>query len=194
MTEKQIISWINEHLGHYIQQALAVHKEINPNLLYTKDWLVGLTYRETGFLIARYVKKGLTPEQIHPLMKGDYGKRAKDKEKCYHGFGYTQIDIDSFPDFVNSGDWKDPYKCYFKAIAVLEGKRKYLVSKMPNLKGLALCKAITAAYNCGEGNVYKALLKKRDVDCFTFNKDYSKEVWRFRALHNNLEGAKPVIA
>jgi len=41
-------------------------------------------------------------------MKGDYGKRPADAAKQYHGFGFWQIDIASFPSFISSGKWVDP--------------------------------------------------------------------------------------
>jgi hypothetical protein len=65
--------------------------------------------------------------------------------------GLPQIDIASFPAFVNSGDWKDPLKSWLKAIAVLESKRKYILSKCPDVKGEFLHRAVTAAYNCRGG-------------------------------------------
>ena len=186
MTEKLVIQWILTNLGPDIDKALAEAKAVNPDLLYDKAWLAGMCYRETGFLVARYVAQGALPAAIHPLMRGDYSKRAADKEKMYHGFGYWQIDIDSFPAFVKSGDWKDPYKTCVKAISVLEGKRKYLEPKFPNLKGDSLLRAITAAYNCGEGNVQKVLNAGQDIDARTHQHNYSAEVARFAAMAENI--------
>lgn len=74
-----------------------------------------------------------------------------------------------------------------KAISVLEGKRKYIQSKLPNLSGNDLNRAITAAYNCGEGRVVQALNKGVDVDTYTHNHDYSKEVFRYRGIYNSLK-------
>jgi hypothetical protein len=146
----------------------------------------GITMRETGFLIARYVKEKVKPEVIHTLMRGDYGQRPGEKEKSYHGYGYPQIDIGSYPAFIKSGDWKDPFKVFCKAIAVLEEKRLYLQPKFPNLQGDSLMRAITAAYNCGQGNVAKVLNEGKDIDARTYNKDYSAEVWRFRQIFNSI--------
>lgn len=186
MTEKDILRWINVNLGDPIDRALVHAREKFPNHQYTKDWLAGITMRETGFLIARYVKEGAKPDVIHGLMRGDYGQRSGEKEKSYHGFGYPQIDIGSYPDFVKSGDWKDPFKVFRKAITVLEEKREYLVPKFPNLQGDSLYRAITAAYNCGQGNVAKVLTAGQDIDSRTYNKDYSREVWRFREIFKTL--------
>ena len=182
MTEKQIIQWILKELGPAIDKALAEAKVKNPYLLSSKDWLAAMAYRETGFLIARYIGQKNKPQIIHTLMRGDYGMRPGEKEKSYHGYGYWQIDIASYPAFVKSGDWKDPYKTCEKAISVLEEKRTYLQGKIPGLEGEALHRAITAAYNCGQGNVFKALSNGKDVDVYTHQHDYSKEVWRYREI------------
>jgi hypothetical protein len=190
MGEKETMQWILDNLGEIIRRSIDDSKVINPELLYTPDWLAAMCYRETGFLIARYVGQGKRPEAIHQLMRGDYSQRPGEKEKDYHGFGYWQIDVASFPDFIISGNWKDPYKTCMKAIAVLEGKRKYL-QKRTRITDEALHRAITAAYNCGEGNVMKVLDKGQDIDIRTHQHNYSAEVWRFRAiaqkiLNNNL--------
>lgn len=182
MTEKQVIQWIITNLGSDIDKALKQAKSQNTGLLYDKALLAGMCMRETGFLIARYIGQGAKPVTIHPLMRGDYGQRPGEKDKSYHGYGYWQIDIGSFPGFICGGDWKDPYKTCVMAISVLEGKRKYLQSKFPQLKGEDLLRAIVAAYNCGEGNIQKVLNAGQDVDVRTHQHNYSKEVWRFREI------------
>ena len=187
MTERDILTWISTNIGDAIDKALVHAREKFPDHPYTKDWVAGIIMRETGFLIARYVKEGAKPEIIHTLMRGDYNQRPGEKEKSYHGYGYPQIDIGSYPDFVKSGDWKDPFKTCVKAISVLEEKRLYLVPRFPNLQGDSLSRAITAAYNCGQGNVAKVLTDGQDIDARTYNKDYSAEVWRFRQIFNSLQ-------
>lgn len=186
MTTREILLWIHNNLGQYIDNAILVKKQANSNLIYTPDWLVGITYRETGGLIARYASQGMKPEIIHTLMKGDYSQRKDEKEKSYHGFGYTQIDIGSFPLFVRSGKWKDPLQCYLMAIDVLEGKRHYIEPHLPKLGGDGLHRAITAAYNCGEGNVVKAITAGNDVDSRTTGHDYSKDVWQRRNFYKQI--------
>lgn len=185
MTERDILQWININLGAAIDRAIVHAKENFPSHPYSKDWIAGIIMRETGFHIARYVKEGAKPDIIHTLMRGDYSQRQGEKEKSYHGYGYTQIDIGSYPDFVKSGNWKDPFKTFVKAITVLEEKRLYLEPRFPNLRGDGLHRAITAAYNCGQGRVAQALNQGKDIDAFTYNHDYSAEVWRFRQLFNS---------
>jgi hypothetical protein len=191
MTEKQTLLWIHTNLVPLMREAM----KQSPQIAYPTDLLSAMTMRETGNLVQRYVQKGLKAHEMHPLMRGDYSQRRGEKEKSYHGYGYMQIDIASFPEFVKSGAWKDPIKTYIKAMSVLEGKRTYLKSKFPHLEGRDLLWASVAAYNCGEGNVRKVLngiVKNKkgevvtDVDWYTHGKDYSKEVARFMELYNSI--------
>lgn len=186
MTEKEILRWIAVNLGPTIDKVLEDARQKNPELIYTKDWLAGIIMRETGLLIARYVPQKIKPEVIHTLMRGDFSQRKGEKEKSHHGYGYPQIDIASYPLFVKSGDWKDPFKVLRMAVAVLEEKRKYLEPKFPNVKGDSLCRAITAAYNCGQGRVAQALKEGKDIDAYTHDHDYSKMVWHYREVFNKL--------
>lgn len=173
------LKWIKENLGNIIATSIQ-------GTPYTEDWLAAIAYRETGGLIDMYAYKHLRSPVLFSLMRGDYTQRHGEDEKSYHGYGFWQIDIGSFPDFVKSGDWKDPAKTCAMAIKVLEGKRKYITEKMPGLNGDALERAITAAYNCGEGNVMKALINREDVDHFTTGQDYSKVVFQAREVYKNL--------
>ena len=183
MTQRQILLWIKENLSPLIKKALE-QKEV----IYTEDWLAGMIYREVGFLIGRYAAQNMKPEVIHTLMKGDYGQRDGETEKQYHGFGYPQIDIGSYPAFIKAGSWKDPYKSLLKMIDVLEEKRIYLASHLDfgTMDLHTIHRAITAAYNCGQGNVVKAINKGYDPDRYTHNSDYSKMVWEYREAYRNL--------
>lgn len=175
MTERQAIRWIKENLGPIIRKALLQF----PGSIYTEDWIGGIICRETGILIIRY--KGAALATIASLMRGDYSQRKGEKEKQYHGYGFPQIDSASFPEFVKSGDWKDPYKSIVMMIKVLESKHGYLKDKITS--SYSLERAVTAAYNCGEGTIAKVMKAGQDIDSKTFNHDYSKEVWRFRELY-----------
>jgi hypothetical protein len=175
----QLLLWIKENLGEAIRAAVQ-------GTSYAEDWLGGMVARETGFLITRYVNQGLLPSEVAVRMKGDYGQRPGESDKQYHGYGYWQIDVGSYPDFVQSGDWQDPLKTARKAVLVLEEKRKFLNAQMPGLDGEALERAVTAAYNCGQGNVLKTLKAGDDVDRYTFSKNYSADVFRNRARYQEL--------
>lgn len=187
-TDKDILNWIKNNLGVMIREA--IH-----NTVFAEDWLAGICCRETGFLIVRYHNQGFGFEDICAKMLGDYSKRPGESAKRYHGYGFWQIDINSYPDFVNHGDWKDPFKTAQKAVSVLEEKRKYLIQKgwAQKLEATQFERAVTAAYNCGQGNVHKALSGGGDVDCYTYANDYSKEVFRYRRIYKSLIYAHSVI-
>lgn len=175
----QLLLWIKENLGDAIRAAtIGSH--------YSEDWLGAMAARETGFLITRYVNQGLLPPEVHARMLGDYGQRPGEPAKQYHGYGYWQIDTGSYPDFVRSGDWQDPLKTARKAVAVLDEKRGALLAAGLGLDGEMLERAITAAYNCGQGNVIKAVRNGDDIDRYTFAKNYSAEVFRYRARYVEL--------
>jgi hypothetical protein len=195
MTERHVLIWIKKELVPFQLQAMEVVNAKFPGHIYSTDLLSAITCREVGNLIERYVEAGVKTKDIHAMMRGDYSKRPGEKEKSYHGFGYTQIDIASYPDFVKSGKWKDPVKVYVKCMEVLEEKRAYLAPRFPDLQGEDLLRAIVAAYNTGQGNVAKTLRGERkdekgkvitDVDWTTHGRDYSKEVFRMRDAYNNL--------
>jgi hypothetical protein len=188
MTERSIMRWYKENLQQAVEKAIALKKEKNPELLYTTDWLLAMAYRETWTLVARYIKNKIVFENVLTVVKGDYGKRDGETEKQFHGFGFWQIDIGSYPQFVKSGDWKDPFKCCCKAIDVLEEKRLYLESKFDkdDFNSETFQRMITAAYNCGQGNVTKAVNAKLGMDYYTHEKNYSQMVWKYRELYNSL--------
>jgi hypothetical protein len=151
---------------------------------FTEDWLAAIAARETGGLITKYVNRGNTTiNDLASLMKGDF------TNGIYHGFSFWQIDIRSFPDFIHSDDWKNPQKSAIKAIAVLQGKKKSLIALGITRYSLSqdiIDRAITASFNCGEGNVMKAIKSNKDIDSYTANNDYSKQVFNFRKVYVNL--------
>lgn len=192
MTNTQILQWIKLNLSPIIRQSVAAVQSKNPHLLYTEDWLAAIACRETGELIEKRISQagnlpsGKQLSVISPLMTGDYSQRPGEKENSYHGFGYWQADIGSFPAFIRSGDWKDPLKGCTMAISILEGKRLWLTEHIHDFKGYPLDRCITAAYNCGEGNVEKVIEEAHDIDIRTTGKNYSAEVWEFRAIYKSL--------
>src|ERR1700760_96701 len=170
MTQTAVLHWIKTNLGAVIQQAILAF----PGVIYSEDWLAAITMRETGILLYKYLPHEQEGTKISPLMIGDSG----------HGYGFTQIDNRSFPDFINSGDWEIPLNQYQQTIKILEDKRKYLEGKVPNTYDFD--RVITASWNCGQGNELKAIEQGKDVDAYTFNRDYSKAVWEYRAIYKSL--------
>jgi hypothetical protein len=192
MTNTDTLRWIKTNLSPIIQQAIASRKANNPSLIYTEDWLAAICCRETGELIAkRLLAAGNVPSgqilaAISPLMRGDFSQRPGETEASYHGYGFTQIDIASFPAFVSSGKWKDALQCFLMSIAILETDRVFLSQHFPDLGPDSLARAVTAAYNCGAGNVRQVLNEQHDIDIRTTGKNYSAQVWEFRAIYVTL--------
>lgn len=179
MNELQCLIWIKRNLSAVIAQAL-----IDSNSDYPESLLAGMAMRETGIIISKYGKSEMLI--VSALTKGDFTKRPKDKEKTYHGFSFWQIDIDSYPDFVKSGHWKDPYKACRKAIEVLDEKKKYILKKFPLILPDTLLQATIAAYNCGQGNVVKVIAAKKDIDSRTAHGNYSKSVLQYKTVYEGL--------
>ena len=170
-----VLRWIKNNLELYIKIASTGTK-------FTEDWLAAIACRETGGLITRYVNRGVQLNEMAGLMEGDF------THGHYHGFSFWQIDIRSFPDFINSGDWKYPQKAAVKAVQVLEQKEQSLINLHIanfNLSAEDFDKAITAAYNCGEGNVISALENNEGIDSHTANGNYSTQVFQFRTIYNS---------
>ncbi len=90
------------------------------------------------------------------------------------GRGLMQIDFDA-QEFARTGPWKDPAENVRAGCAILASYRD-LVQRKTALAGTALLRAAIAAYNCGPGNVLRALQDGRDVDFYTAGRDYSADV------------------
>lgn len=187
MTTTDILRWIDANLGAVILKALSDYRAQHPDIFYTKDILIAMTYRETGRLIEKRLGQGYTVPGIWAQLMGDFSQRDGETAPQHHGFGPIQIDIASFPDFIRSGDWKDPYKAYMKALQVLEDKRRILQNHFPKLGGEELQKAVIASYNCGEGNEIKVVNHDLDLDAYTTDHNYSADVWRLRAIYLNMD-------
>ncbi len=172
-TRANILKWIYDNLGN-------IHNEV-AEIIFKDYWvsqglLAGIVCREYGFLIPRKVTAGKTFEQIVSNAWGDGG----------HGASIYQIDDRSFPDFIKAHPLSDVKAYCIKAVEVLQDKERYLVSKgwtREKLGNETFERAVIAAYNCGQGNVSKALTRGLDVDRYTFGGDYSKDVTVSRNLY-----------
>jgi hypothetical protein len=179
---------MKEWLGPVIQEALTQR----PGLIYTEEWLAAIAYQETGPLLHRYIAREMEFDDICTLMRGSYSRRNREPKKRFHGFSFWQLDMGSYTDFLLSGDWKHPFRSCLKLIDILEKKRKFLVTRC-RLKGDELCQAITAAYDCGQGNVIKAIKNDLPIDHFTYRKNYSTEIWKVRQEYLKLKINGPVV-
>lgn len=113
-----------------------------------------------------------------PGGRGDHG----------HGHGLMQIDDRSFLEFCKSENWKDPAKNIEFGAHVLAQKRVYL-SQKKSVTGMDfdLERASIAAYNCGEGNVWKSIKAGEPIDSRTTGKDYSKAVLEYAEAYRDLD-------
>ena len=200
MTDKQILLWIKKELGKSIAEAIEIKK---PSPLITESVLAAIAFREVGFLLHKYVAAKTNFEAICSLMKGDLSKRDGETEKSYHGFSFWQIDVNTDLAFIKTGEWEIPLKACKTAIEILQRKMNCFTAAFT---GKDLLRVSIAAYNCGEGNIRKAIIKGYsvselidnndddnieakhfDIDIYTFNKDYSKEVLRFKELYESIQ-------
>jgi hypothetical protein len=85
-----------------------------------------------------------------------------------------QIDYDA-QEFARTGRWKDPAESIRAGGSILTSYRD-LMQRKTSLAGAALLQAALASYNCGPGNVLRALQDGRDVDFYTAGRDYSRDV------------------
>jgi len=158
---------IKTRYGAYIDGAAMAHR-------HRPEVLAGIMLRET-----RGGESTLLDVQ-GPAGKGDSG----------HGHGLMQIDDRSFPEFCHSEDWWDPLLNIEFGARVLAGKRKTLV-KMCVRASIVLTpdeleRAAIAAYNCGEGNVFKTIVRKENVDLHSAHGDYSKSVLEYAEAYKGL--------
>jgi|GEM_PF-1026914 len=101
-----------------------------------------------------------------------------------HGRGIMQIDDRSFPEFANSGRWKDPKQNILMGAKVLTGKQRFLSQK--GVGANVLRRASVAAYNSGEGKVFRAIQQGLSVDAFTAHRNYSADVLERAAVFAEL--------
>ncbi len=124
---------------------------------------------------------GLTP--AGPTGTGDRNPRSKSKpfrtgplppDGGGFGRGLMQIDFDAH-EFARTGPWHQPEANIYYGCMVLKGSLS-VIRRRTDLEGVPQLRAGIAGYNCGAGNVLKALEQGRDVDYYTAHRDYSREV------------------
>lgn len=133
--------------------------------------ICGIGSRETEWGLSKALDKP------GPGGKGDGG----------HGRGLMQID-DRYHAFARTGRWDDAEANILYAAKVLNTSRNYIKGRFP-LTGDHLLRAAVAGYNCGPGNVSKALKRGLDVDFYTTGRNYGTDVLS-RAGWFQLKGVK----
>ncbi len=91
------------------------------------------------------------------------------------GRGLLQIDFDSHV-FARTGPWRDPDANIDYGAAVLSQAKTFLEART-QLLGDRLLRAAVAAYNCGAGNVVRAIQANLDIDYYTAGRNYSSDVF-----------------
>lgn len=93
-----------------------------------------------------------------------------------YGRGLMQIDYDAH-EFARSGDWRDAGTNINYGARVLARDWKTMRNWYPGEHKREVLRRATAAYNCGAGNVRKAVQYGRDVDYYTSHRNYSADVF-----------------
>lgn len=135
----------------------------------------GIGSRETEWGLSKAL------DRPGPGGKGDHGHGRG------HGRGLMQID-DRFHAFARTGKWDDPEANIMYAAKVLTSSKAFIKQRF-SLTPDNLLRATVAGYNCGAGNVSKALKRGLDIDFFTTGRDYGKDVLS-RAGWFQLKGIK----
>lgn len=89
------------------------------------------------------------------------------------GRGLMQIDFDAY-DFARNGAWRDPVANINFGCKVL-AQNLALITRKTSLKDRDALQAAIAAYNCGAGNVLRAIHDGRDLDFYTAGRNYSAD-------------------
>ncbi len=93
---------------------------------------------------------------------------------CGFRRGLLRVDYDAH-EFARSGDWQSPDANLRYACGLLH-EAKTQLRRRTVLHGQALLRAALAAYNCGLGNVMRAVQHGLDLDFYTAGRDYAHDV------------------
>jgi peptidoglycan hydrolase-like protein with peptidoglycan-binding domain len=149
--------------------SLAASKYVIPLCL-----IAGIASRESGWGLMLRPKGAsgtgdFTPRAPRPPSRS--GKLPDDNGGF--GRGIMQIDFDAH-EFARTGSWKNAASNLICGAGVL-GACKDVISKATSLRGADLWKASLAGYNCGAGNVLRAIQGAHDVDFFTTGRNYGRD-------------------
>lgn len=118
-------------------------------------WGAALGADLTGDLAPRPTPRG---QRVTPMPPDGLG----------FGRGLMQIDYDAH-EFARTGPWRDHHENIRYGCEVLRGNLRQFVDT-------ARVQLAIAAYNCGAGNVRRAIKYGRDVDYYTAHRNYSADV------------------
>jgi hypothetical protein len=143
--------------------------------------------KKFDFDVADLIAIGSRESNLDPRYLREAGDRG-------NGFGLMQVDKRYFPQWVQSGKWKDARECILKGAEVLAMKRDAIMERqgqrvivwnrahtlfrkfvMPAFDEATLRQVYIASYNCGDWASYHAS-KGNSIDQGTTGADYSADV------------------
>lgn len=136
----------------------------------------GIGSRESGW--------GLSLTPPGPRGTGDFAPRRTVKpwrntplpmDGTGFGKGLMQIDHDAH-EFARVGNWYVAEANIQYAASVMSANLTYMSQKYSAFSKRMQLRLSIAAYNCGAGNVNKAVKAGRDIDYYTAHRDYSRDV------------------
>ena len=137
--------------------------------------ILGLGSRESQWGLAlNPVGPSGTGDTIKRRFPTQYRTAALPPDTGGFGRGLMQVDFDAH-EFARTGNWKEPAANIDYGCSVLLESIGFM-KRRTDLKVTELLHAGIAGYNCGQGNVLKAIQKGFDIDYYTFGRDYSKDV------------------
>ncbi|MEM7016806.1 MAG: hypothetical protein AAF512_05625 [Pseudomonadota bacterium] len=89
------------------------------------------------------------------------------------GRGLMQIDYD-WHEFARTGNWQDPKANLMYACNVVNDARTFF--RQRRVPESEMLRAVIAAYNSGATNTYSCIQGRKDIDCKTTGRDYSRDV------------------
>lgn len=121
---------------------------------------------------------------IGPSGTGDFIPRKGRLPEDGLGFGrgLMQIDYDAH-SFARGDRWKNPAENIEYACNILLQDYKYFKD---HYVSTITDRAALASYNCGRGNVQRAIAHNLDIDFYTTGRDYSKKVLEYVRWYQSL--------
>ncbi len=169
---------IREALQYAEEVAAASQKQGIP-----EEYIYGIGSRESVWGLALHPKG--------PAGAGDWAPRngRMPPDGLGWGRGLLQIDYASHP-FAQTGDWRDPSANIAYGSDLLGQNLDYF--RRANHPGIDPLRAAIAAYNCGVGNVERAIQEGEDVDARTTGRNYSADVIRRAGIYKPYISSAPV--
>lgn len=143
-------------------------KPFEVHFLYAGE-VYGVRPEVLAAICERESRGGLALTPPGPAGRGDQG----------HGHGLMQIDDRAHPGFVSTGLWRAPSFCILYAARLLRDNLNFFGGDEFNA---------VAAYNCGPGNVKKAIKNGLSGEAYTAHGNYATDVLKHAEDWHENEG------